>query len=430
MGKNDYRRALIMLRGLEKGYTGHARLEKRVMSGTLDFTVSTPTAGEALSAALIGPRGARLAIKPLGDFRDDDRGQKGLLASFDPRNIEGLELSDVTAAVVLREEDGGAVPVMYGWINGSKHVDWTETVAEMRAFYARPVSGDGLPLKTGESNNVPGGGRETAGIAASVGMPRTDSSGAKASAYSEAGIPNVGAAASVGAVQTGSSGAKASASSEAGTPGVGAATAPDGAANAASNDFASDSRKLENTAASDEYASDLRQCDNTPANAEINEYASDSQKSGNTSAYAAFNDYSSDSQESEDSAPNAEADTSAAVSDAGKAEPAGRALELDMSRKWPEDVEELRALFLTLPRYEPFELDGFVFVRAGMAAETGIDHCAVGIRAEDGRVTGVSYAIPMAYSADPPAGLEDAVWIGDGNRGWWVTVRNLPEEAV
>ena len=70
-----------------------------------------------------------------------------------------------------------------------------------------------------------------------------------------------------------------------------------------------------------------------------------------------------------------------------------------------------------------------MFVRAAMAEETGIDHCAVGIRAENGEVTGVCYAIPMVYSPEPPAGLEGYRWIGDQNRGWWTTCDDLTEKS-
>lgn len=345
VGKNDYRRALIMLRGLEKGYAGHARLEKRVTSGTLDFTVSTPMPGEALSAALIGSRGGRMAIKPLGAFRDDDRGQKGLLASFDPRNIEGMELSDVTAAVVLREEEGGLAPVMYGWINGSKPMDWAETAGAIRTFYARPTS----ISRTEQA----GGGDLPA-------TPGTEANGSDTPATPEAEANGGDTPATLEAEAT-----------------------------------------------------------VTYENPQTEASGDDAPVSSGAEATAAY----------ENPPTEANGSDAPATPEAEKPAPAGKALGLDMSQKWPEDVDELRALFLTLPRYEPFELDGFVFVRAGMAAETGIDHCAVGIRAEDGRVTGVSYAIPMAYSADPPAGLEDAVWIGDANRGWWVTVQNLSGEG-
>ena len=52
MGKNDYRRSLIMLRGLEKGYSGHARLERRVLSGTMDFVAAVPAAEETFRQRL------------------------------------------------------------------------------------------------------------------------------------------------------------------------------------------------------------------------------------------------------------------------------------------------------------------------------------------------------------------------------------------
>ena len=109
--------------------------------------------------------------------------------------------------------------------------------------------------------------------------------------------------------------------------------------------------------------------------------------------------------------------------------PAGAQLDLDITKPWPSDVESLRVLFLTQPPYEPLSVDGYVFVRAAMAEETGIDHCAVGIRAENGEVTGVCYAIPMVYSPEPPAGLEGYRWIGDQNRGWWTTCDDLTEKS-
>ena len=40
MVRNDYRRSLIMLRAHEPGYSGHVRLERRVMMGTMNFIVT------------------------------------------------------------------------------------------------------------------------------------------------------------------------------------------------------------------------------------------------------------------------------------------------------------------------------------------------------------------------------------------------------
>lgn len=337
-----------MLRGLEKGYAGHARLEKRVTSGTLDFTVSTPNQGEALSAALIGPWAGRLVVKPLGAFRDDDRGQKGLLASFDPRNIEGLELGDMSAAVVLREEADGATPVMYGWINGSKPLDWTQTANEVASFFAKPAA---------KTSALPPPEQTETDLSAQAGIAEG------AAERQDEEIP------------------------------VSAANEP--------------GQEIEEPPVSAAETAEKRDAEIPDSAANAPERENEEPPVSNAGTTEQKN----------------------AESAAEKPLPAGSALNLDMRKRWPEDVEDLRALFMTLPRYEPFDMEGFVFVRAGMASETGIDHCAVGIRAEDGRVTGVSYAIPMAYSAEPPAGLEDAVWIGDSNRGWWVTVQNLAEET-
>ena len=40
MLKNDYRRALIMLRALAEGVSGYVRLERRTLIGTLQFTIN------------------------------------------------------------------------------------------------------------------------------------------------------------------------------------------------------------------------------------------------------------------------------------------------------------------------------------------------------------------------------------------------------
>lgn len=335
MAKNDYRRALIMLRGLEKGYGGHARLEKRVMSGTMDFTVSAP-AGETLAAALVGPRGGKTVGKALGTFKPDGRGQMGLLASFDPRNIAGLDLSEVSAAIIARISESGVTPLLYGWINGSKTVNWQEIQGVLESLF--PIS----PPKAVESEPTP---------------PE---------------IPFVR-----------------SSPTESETP-------------------ADEAAPQENESPANENAP---QENESPASGQPEESAQETPELPADPL-------------KEESVPISDAASPSAV------KRAGQLLDLDMNRKWPDDIESLRILFLTLPPYQPFEMDGFVFVRAGMAEETGIDHCAVGIRAENGRVTGVCYAIPMTYTSEPPAGLEDYVWIGDHTRGWWVTVDDWTEQET
>ena len=295
MANQEYRRSLIMLRGLEKGYSGHARLERRVLNGTLDFTVGGSRSGEVLTAAMLGPRGGKWTARTMGTLREDGRGQRGLFTSFDPRNLAGLDLSEETALVVARLADNRVTPVLYGYINGSRPMDWTAIQRALEEAYSLS-SAQVEPQAPPES------------------VPDSE----------EQAVP----------------------------------------------------QQAEN-AAEPETASE----------------------------------------------PTPEAEPEA------KPLPAGAQLDLDLTKPWPADVESLRVLFLTQPPYESLAVDGYVFVRAAMAEETGIDHCAVGIRAENGEVTGVCYAIPMAYSPEPPAGLEGYQWIGDQNRGWWTTCDDLTEKT-
>ena len=294
MANQEYRRSLIMLRGLEKGYSGHARLERRVLSGTLDFTVGGSRSGEVLTAAMLGPRGGKWTARTMGTLREDGRGQRGLFASFDPRNLAGLDLSEETALVVSRLADDRVTPVLYGYINGSRPMDWTAIQRALEEAYSLSPA---QPEAQNQTESVPAPETQAA--------PQTEE-----------------------------------------------ATEPESVS---------------------------------------------------------------------ESTPEAAPET--------KPLPAGAQLDLDITKPWPSDVESLRVLFLTQPPYESLSVDGYVFVRAAMAEETGIDHCAVGIRAENGEVTGVCYAIPMVYSPEPPAGLEGYHWIGDQNRGWWTTCDDLTEKS-
>lgn len=302
MAKNDYRRQLIMLRGLEKGYGGHARLEKRVLTGTMDFVTNARSADDALEAGFVGVRGGKTVYQALGAFKDSARGQKGLLASFDPRNIAGMDLGEVSAAVVSRIENGQKTPVMYACINGVCTLDW-----------------DGI--KNALNSGAAPSPEKEAPPAPQIPLPETQK-------------------------------------------------------------VSSDAEAVQSDAAPE------------PPENEPDAQSSDAQSPEPAKTDAA----------KEPKAPSA-------IS----------LIDIDPSLPWPEDVESLRLLFMTKPAYTPFETDEYVFIRAKMADETGIDHCAVGVRAENGRITGVCYALPMPYTPEPPAGLEDYFWIGDETGGWWVT---------
>lgn len=130
MMKNDYRRALIMLRAHEKGYSGHIRLEHRTLSGSMYFMVGAPGSGNTLCAALVrrDAKGAYFAAK-LGELRRDSRGQATLAYSFDPRNIDGRPLDEYRVAVVVERRPDGCGLVLSGNVNGAREVSWPEVSA-------------------------------------------------------------------------------------------------------------------------------------------------------------------------------------------------------------------------------------------------------------------------------------------------------------
>ena len=61
-----------------------------------------------------------------------------------------------------------------------------------------------------------------------------------------------------------------------------------------------------------------------------------------------------------------------------------------------------------------------------MSEASGYPHCLIGLRAEEGRATGIRYALPGHYAPTPPAGLDNYRWLGDGEAGHWIL--DLPLE--
>ena len=121
MAKNDYRRSLIMLRAHERGYSGHVRLEHRVMMGSMYFIVSEKNASQELCAMLVrsDARGGYAAVK-LGNLRRDGRGQSALAYSFAPRNIAGKPLDDYILIAIAAVSEGECAIVLTGNVNGSR----------------------------------------------------------------------------------------------------------------------------------------------------------------------------------------------------------------------------------------------------------------------------------------------------------------------
>ena len=154
MLRNDYRRALIMFRSLEQGYSGHARLERRTLMGTLCLTACAPGAA-ALCAALAGRRGNDYFAAPLGVLRRDSRGQYSLIASFDPRNIEGRELEEYQLLVIVDAGDPCRL-VLSGNVCGSVQMDWERVRRAACALFLPGAnaragrSAEGQPLPAAE----------------------------------------------------------------------------------------------------------------------------------------------------------------------------------------------------------------------------------------------------------------------------------------
>lgn len=139
MNKNEYRRALIMLRPRQSGYAGHVRLERRVMMGSLYFIVTAPEGG-ALEAVLIGQRGGEYFAARLGALRRDGRGQATLAWSFDPRNIDGRPLDAYALVGVIAAGDGCGL-ALAGNVEGSRPMDMEKAEAAACARF----SGDAEP---------------------------------------------------------------------------------------------------------------------------------------------------------------------------------------------------------------------------------------------------------------------------------------------
>ncbi len=140
MIRNDYRRALILLRSAVKGMSGHVRLERRTLGGSLRFSVAGAGTSDDLRALILRKGKNGWTSVPMGSLRVDNRGQAGMTWTFDPRNIDGYTLEDYPVVAIVRTEKSGVVePVMSGFLAGSAEVDWVQAMSSARAMYRRPA---------------------------------------------------------------------------------------------------------------------------------------------------------------------------------------------------------------------------------------------------------------------------------------------------
>lgn len=144
MSSQDYRRALIMMRSLLNGYSGHARVEIRKLTGSLSVVAVLPPGNPTVQAALVGKRKETYFAWPLGTLRRDLRGQAGLNVTFDPRDVGGRTL-DAYAVLTLIRTDGVCEPVLVGNLDGARDLDWQQVRETVCALYRTDDGVSALP---------------------------------------------------------------------------------------------------------------------------------------------------------------------------------------------------------------------------------------------------------------------------------------------
>lgn len=290
MMRNDYRRALILLRGNEGGYSSHVRLERRTQMGSMYFQVQAMPDCAQMRAALVGRDKKGYYACKIGDLQMGSRGQAVLSYSFDPRNICGHVLEEYQLIIISCADDDCSI-VLWGNVCGHADVNWERVKTALCGLYA-----DGIARQE-----------------------------------------------SVQAIPP------------------------------------------ENTPAPAASVQEIQE--------EIREEILDEQQDV-----------------IEDIIDN----------DPDRPQTAGEILNIDMNLPWPESIEPVRSLFqVSVPMENPPD-EEYTYIAAAMPPESGYAYSAIGVRVQDGAPASVRYGLPAAWTASPPAGLEDYSWAGDGNRGWWM----------
>lgn len=151
MQKNEYRRALIMLRSLLNGYSGHARMEIRTLTGNINIRATVPQGAQSVRAALVGRRSSLYYACPLGDLRRDMRGQAGLSVNLDPRDICGRTLDAYSLLALATISNGVCELALVGNLNGSCENDWSRVRDAVCALYAPQPRLEEAPMETPEA---------------------------------------------------------------------------------------------------------------------------------------------------------------------------------------------------------------------------------------------------------------------------------------
>ncbi len=370
MMKNDYRRSLIMLRALERGYSGHVRLEHRTLTGSMVFVVTAPSGG-TLCAALVrwNSRGEYAAAR-LGELRRDSRGQATLAYSFDPRCIDGHPLSDYSLIAVTDRVGRRCDMVLAGNLNGSRETDWNQArIAACSACAMADEPAFDLPVRPGVRPARPNYDDQATTLPDDVLVEPVDT---------PTTLPDD------------------------------VFVEPDDTPTTLPDDVLVEPDDAPTTLPDDV----LVEPDDVPtALPDDIPVKTDEQIPVETP--------------SDESTDGSAAPLFPAPDDSAGAIPAASygdadANALNPALVWPGESEGLRSYFAGENYSVDAPDDGYLYVEAPMPEESGYDSVRIGVHPENGVPESVAYALPGRFSAEPPEGLEDYEWSGDGERGWWV----------
>ncbi len=385
MMKNDYRRSLIMLRALERGYSGHVRLEHRTLTGSMVFVVTAPSGG-TLCAALVrwNSRGEYAAAR-LGELRRDSRGQATLAYSFDPRCIDGHPLSDYSLIAVTDRVGRRCDMVLAGNLNGSRETDWNQArIAACSACAMADEPAFDLPVRPGVRPARPNYDDQATTLPDDVLVEPGDTpTTLPDNVFVEPDDTPTTLPDDV-------------------------LVEPDDAPTALPDDVLVEPDDVPTTLPDDV----LVEPDDVPTTLPDDiPVETDEQISVETP--------------SDESTDGSAAPLFPAPDDSAGAIPAASygdadANALNPALVWPGESEGLRSYFAGENYSVDAPDDGYLYVEAPMPEESGYDSVRIGVHPENGVPESVAYALPGRFSAEPPEGLEDYEWSGDGERGWWV----------
>ncbi len=464
MNRNDYRRALVMLRSLKGGISGYVRLERRTLMGILHFTVNGAPAGGELHAVLLYRSGNGWTAIKAGTLGEPRYGQAGLVWKFDPRNIDGKPLEDYELTAVIEIKNGVCEVLLCGNLNGTVETDWMQVRdAACRLFSpvrisAPPIpsicSAEDIPVEPEQDQPqiLPDFSEESPAYPGEENQPILPKSPVSGEEPDESfyetdedeqnalSVPSREDATDRQEKQASETSQQENHTDD--MTGI-AGTETEEPTNETSSE--SDSWNEDNATANQEEEASLipfvlpdaeweKDEIDTPA-VDRDEFDSPALNQEDADEFDApatnENYYSIPARHSKSSSPaempeNDSFDVPAADEMPDMPKTAGDLLELnDPDLIWPEAVEPLRRLFYTSEAIVPFETDGYVFIRAPLPEETGCSSCLIGLRCEKGSLSQVCYAIPALYSPEPPAGLEGYEWRGDRVRGYWIARETL-----